>query len=50
MERGVKEIKSNRITFRMTPSEVDKLNSISIFLDKTISDMVRDALKKEYEL
>ena len=45
-----KERKSNRICFRMTPTEAEKLNSVSSELNVNISVLVRNAIKKEYDL
>ena len=46
MARGVqKEKKSNRITFRMTPTEIDRLNKVSKSLEINVSQTIRKALK-----
>jgi len=46
MDRGVKnETKSKRITFRVTPSEGDRLDKLSLHLDKNVSDLVRMAIE-----
>lgn len=51
MDRGVqKEKKSNRITFRMTPSEIDRLNEVSRNLHKNVSQTIRQALKNTFEI
>jgi len=51
MDRGVqKEKKSNRITFRMTPTEIDRLNEVSKNLEKNISQTIRQALKSAFKI
>jgi len=51
MDRGVqKEKKSNRITFRMTPTEIDRLNEVSKNLEKNISQTIRQALKSTFKI
>lgn len=51
MDRGVKtEKKSNRITFRLTPSEVETLNTVCVNQDKNVSELIRTALKETYSI
>jgi hypothetical protein len=51
MARGVqKEKKSNRITFRMTPTEIDRLNKVSKSLEINVSQTIRKALKNTFEI
>ena len=51
MDRGVKtEKKSNRITFRLTPSEVQNLNDMCINQDINVSQLIRTALKQTYSI
>lgn len=51
MDRGVKtEKKSNRITFRLTPSEVKNLNNMSVNKDMNVSELIRTALKQTYRI
>jgi uncharacterized protein (DUF1778 family) len=50
MERGITEKLSTRITFRLTPSEVNKLHSACDLERKNISQLIREALKKNCKI
>ena len=51
MDRGVKtEKKSNRITFRLTSSEVETLHKECVSRDKNVYELIRTALKKAYSI
>jgi len=51
MDRGeIIEKKSNRITFRLTPSEVQSLNNVSSKTDLNVSELIRTALKQTYKI
>lgn len=51
MDRGVRqEKKSNRITFRLTSSEVETLHKECEDRDKNVSELIRTALKKQYSI
>ena len=46
MRREITEKLSTRITFRLTPSEVNNLHYKSEIKNKNISEIIREALKK----
>ena len=50
MKRGVTEKLSTRITFRLTPREVQKLHMSCVIKNKNISEVIRESLKKTYEI
>jgi predicted DNA binding CopG/RHH family protein len=51
MDRGdIIEKKSNRITFRLTPSEVQSLIHVSSKSDMNVSQLIRTALKQTYKI
>ena len=48
-EKKKKELKDNRLVMRMTGSDDNKLHSLSNYLGKSRSDVMRDALDRMYE-
>lgn len=50
MKRGITENKSTRITFRLTPREVQKLHMACVSKNKNISELIRESLKQTCEI
>lgn len=48
-EKKKKELKDSRLVMRMTGKDDDKLHSLSNYLCKSRSDVMRDALDRMYE-
>jgi|TARA_B110000908_G_C10080119_1_gene369179 hypothetical protein len=50
MKRGITEKLSTRITFRLTPREVQNLHTTCVTKNKNISEVIRESLKQTCEI